>query len=101
MSVFVALARSGDNCPFAYNPDQKDSDNINGAGDGIGDACDNCIHVRNSDQVHTVIFHTTHAMITCYYMYSETLMRMMSVMLVILTLMRTMMGYKMADLMVV
>ena len=46
---FIGRIKSWDNCPSNYNPDQTDSDG--GAGDGVGDACDNCIHVRNSDQV--------------------------------------------------
>ncbi|XP_055386338.1 cartilage oligomeric matrix protein-like [Condylostylus longicornis] len=35
-----------DNCPFAYNPNQKDIDN-----DKVGDACDNCRHKSNGDQL--------------------------------------------------
>lgn len=34
-----------DNCPAAWNPDQKDGDN-----DGAGDACDNCPQHINADQ---------------------------------------------------
>jgi len=55
--AFVGYIKSWDNCPFNYNPDQTDTDSKFGAGDGVGDACDNCIHLRNSDQVCTT-FHT-------------------------------------------
>lgn len=33
-----------------YNPDQKNSDSIDQAGDSYGDACDNCPHHANEDQ---------------------------------------------------
>jgi len=35
-----------DNCPYAVNPTQADTD-----GDGFGDACDNCLRVANQAQV--------------------------------------------------
>jgi hypothetical protein len=37
-----------DNCPYAYNPDQNDSDN-----DTIGDTCDNCLNISNPGQNNT------------------------------------------------
>ncbi|MFO8100796.1 MAG: C1 family peptidase [Dehalococcoidia bacterium] len=58
-----------DNCPNTYNPKQKDSECrvvkkclgplagcfhvIMYDGDGVGDACDNCLYVKNKDQKDT------------------------------------------------
>lgn len=35
-----------DNCPFHFNPEQKDKDD-----DGIGDSCDNCPNFKNPSQL--------------------------------------------------
>jgi len=37
---------AGDNCPYAYNPDQADADS-----DDVGDVCDNCPNNYNPDQL--------------------------------------------------
>ena len=37
-----------DNCPFAKNLDQTDTDS-----DGVGDACDNCVNQTNKEQTDT------------------------------------------------
>ena len=38
-----------DNCPNDYNPDQADSEEVDGevVGDGVGDVCDNCPNTPN------------------------------------------------------
>lgn len=49
-SVYVpGILNENDNCPYAYNSDQKDTDM-----DGVGDQCDNCPLLHNPDQVQVV-----------------------------------------------
>ena len=42
----TGIINTVDNCPLTYNPQQLDLDR-----DGRGDDCDNCLTVRNFDQV--------------------------------------------------
>jgi hypothetical protein len=43
------VANLVDNCPYVPNPGQLDGDDV-GGGDGVGDACDNCVEVWNAIQ---------------------------------------------------
>jgi len=43
-SVADGIPDACDNCPAAYNPDQKDTNN-----DGLGDACDPCIQMHQGN----------------------------------------------------
>ena len=48
MSYIAGYLDGSDNCPTVAQTDQADSD-----GDGVGEACDNCVSISNPTQIDT------------------------------------------------